>query len=348
MSCASKAKTFFTAAIKTGITAQQTLMAYLTGMKKIVVTTDKQNSPIDFQMIPQLEARNPANTKHMSKSASTSSPSPLGPLNDIGSTTRTTKSARQSSITKTIRLRERPVQVVLANLEQDGRPQIFQVDQAFEVLMGDRPTGMALTPKLNLNTGESTDQWNVTHIDTGMSIATDFADLEQAQTLAEHLSHIDWHTPFEQLPQTTLNEAKRVIQDYEQQLASVSGDTKTQAWRKQDLSQQLVNDGLGDVAYVIEDLGDQVRLSNTNGPYLMPRNMLCPLNQADYQAHKIAQPLQPATGERCHHCQKQAYQDEAYWYRIQDQTTCDACATPQAEKAGYVLPEDIETKWKRN
>ena len=102
---------------------------------------------------------------------------------------------------------------------------------------------------------------------------------------------------------------------------------------------------MGDVAYVIEDLGTQVRLSNRNGPYLMPRNMLKPLDQTDYQAHKLAQPVTPSPQQRCQHCGQTAHHNDTDWYRIQDQIACDSCASTQAEKAGFLLPDDIETHW---
>lgn len=239
-----------------------------------------------------------------------------------------------------LRLKEQPVDIAVG-IAEGAAPGLVRVEGAYAVLAGDRPTGMALTPELAVKTGQATGDWSVTHIDTGLAIAGGFSDLGQAERMAALLAHIDWTRPFETMAQAEIAEAKQIIRAYQASLAQAAGDAATRSWRGRELDGQLVGDGFGEVAYAVEDLGEQVRLVGPEGAYLAPRNLIQPLAHGDYLATRLAQPIEPEAGTLCSTCLKDVADGPSEeWYRIRGGVFCDSCAPAAAGQAGYLMPQD--------
>ena len=237
---------------------------------------------------------------------------------------------------KKIRLREEAVDV--AGGDSEGRSRLIRRDRAFAVLAGERPTGMALTPSYQIKNGQplTGETWGVTHVDTGRLIAGGFDDLRQAEGLAARLAGLDWSRPFETMPRAGVQTATRIIHDSRAGLAERAQAGTADAW-----TGQLVRDGLGDPAYVVEDHGLKVMLANQGGRYAMPRTMIAPLSEAACRAAKLAQPVEPADGAACLTCGLTANQQEIQeWHRIAGSLYCHHCARDAARRAGYTFGQD--------
>jgi hypothetical protein len=159
--------------------------------------------------------------------------------------------------------------------------------------------------------------------------------------MAALLAHLDWTRPFETMSKAEIREVRQIIRAYQDALAQAEGDAAAKAWRERELAGEMVGDGFGDVAYVVEDMGEQVRLAGAEGTYLAPRNLLKPLTASDYLAAQLAQPLAPEAGTLCSNCLKDVAEGAGEdWYSIQGGVFCDDCAPAAAEQAGYLMPQE--------
>ena len=221
-----------------------------------------------------------------------------------------------------------------------GRPRLLRLEEAYLVLRNNRPTGLAITPDVDAQTGLlQQGVWAVTHLDTGLKLAGGFVSLLEAEGLAVMLAHIDWTRPFEAMPRRAIADAGQIIGTYRRTLARAAGDQTEQVWRDRALDGQLVRDAFGDVAYVREDLGEKLRLAGPEGPYDVPRAMVGPPAAHDYRAAGIAEAIEPEPGSLCSNCLKEPGPDES-WYRVQGGLFCESCASGAAGQAGLLLPQD--------
>lgn len=316
---------------------------------------DQQNTPIDYASLPQLE---PANTPNRqianTQIANTRMANGQIPRENAVATAQGQMTNDQGQLTNAksqlttdkrpmtndkIRLTEAAVDLVLGVGEHK---RLVRVDQAFAVWRGNRPTGMALTPAVMIDPrGQvgTSGCWGVTHIDTGQLIAGDFTDIDQAEGMATLLADFDWTQPFEAMSKSEINEAKRIIEGYRRTLKGPGESVPDE-----DLTGQLVSDGFGDIAFVIEDHGPKLVLANPrDGRYVMPRNMAGPLTEEACRDARLARPIEPANGVLCAGCNLPANDREVQaWHAIDGKPYCQDCSREAAKEAGCTFAEDWE------
>jgi len=239
-----------------------------------------------------------------------------------------------------VRLQEQPVDVIVGG-ENGAPPRMVRLEEnAFAVLRGDTPTGMALTPAM-IDGRPAPDLWAVTHMDTGRAFADGFRDIHEAEGLAALLSQFNWTQPFDAMPQSVLKEAGEIIGRYQAQLTTLRGSLTDRAWRNRDLTGKWVNDGLGDLAMVLEDNGEKLILAGADGKYAMPRNVVQAPSAQAFKDLKLAQPLETATlpsGQVCARCGQTARDTlDDVWFSINAETVCDTCAPDAAAQSAAIV-----------
>lgn len=117
---------------------------------------------------------------------------------------------------------------------------------------------------------------------------------------------------------------------------------------RESIAGNLVADGYGGLARVIEDNGDMLFLVDSTGTrYELPRHQTRTPDEFDFTVNRVARPFEPAAAPddacaRCGHSAGQAKAGET-WHKMDRRSFCGHCASDYAGAEGYCLADEINT-----
>ena len=111
-------------------------------------------------------------------------------------------------------------------IKHQGQERLLAIDQAYAVLRNDQPSGLVLTPALKIDKAgqlKTSEQWQVTHSDSGQSMGGRWPSLADAAELAGELSRLDWSRDPQTMAQKELAWAQQKIQNHRSRLETRQG-----------------------------------------------------------------------------------------------------------------------------
>jgi len=244
------------------------------------------------------------------------------------------------------RLEQSRMRVLVPRDKKDGGPVQAVIDGYVVLRTNGRDTGLAITPVMRITgTGELTEnnnQWGVTHVSTGVTLADPYAGPQEAQMLAGILAQEDWTIPVEEMKPGQFKSVIETIKRFNQAVATAKG----QPHIDRPLDGQLVTATMyGGVARVIQDNGSTLLLMDQmGGRHEVRRDEVRLPEPGDYESSRVAMAFDPAgeTETTCPDCGISSWQTAGeMWYKAGWKARCANCTKSFAMNAGYFLEEEV-------
>lgn len=248
-----------------------------------------------------------------------------------------------------------------AGQDEQG-PVIYAVENGYVVLRPDgTDTGLAVTPLLKMENGrpvEDDSGWSITHIPSGKSIpgAGPYGRREEARLLAGLLAQLDWSRDETELSGADIRRTAATVSAYNAALTEQNGQSVQpaqpvrpsirRAATNEPLRGQLVADGYGGLARVLDDSGERLLVVDSLGErYEVSRNQVRPPDEADFEGVRVARAFDPASRPEaeCARCGQSGGSGEAgeRWHRMNRRDFCPRCATAYAAEEAYIKEEEV-------